>query len=70
MNDMALYQIQAPYFFAGFETNKDGGIIKTAPILNYMKARGWELDQAVNYCQSKNWKIYHIPDDYHTQTPS
>jgi hypothetical protein len=70
MNDMPLYQIKAPHFSAGFETNKDGGIIKTAPILNYMKARGWKINQAINYCRSKNWKIYLIPNDYHTQTPS
>lgn len=49
-----LYRIRAPYFVAGFEA-KNNTIIRTAPIIKYMK--GWTVKRALDYISRRGWKV-------------
>lgn len=53
-----MIQIKAPHFCAGVELS-DNKVVKTAPIVKYMK--GWEADRVSSYCdritkKKKKWK--------------
>lgn len=47
-------RITAPHFCAGVEIDRNSRIIRTAPILSYMK--GWTVERVTEYCDHKNWK--------------
>jgi len=52
-------QITAPHFCAGL-VMRDGFIVKTAPILKYM--RGWSYAKMVLYCAKKQWCFQNSSD--------
>lgn len=47
-------RITSPYFVACVAV-EDGLVTETAPILKYMRA--WGLEQVLDYCKTKNWKV-------------
>lgn len=54
----SLIRIDAPHFCAGVELC-DGKVVKTAPIVKYMK--GWNIQKVINYCdritnKKKRWE--------------
>jgi len=49
-----LIRICSSYFVAGVVL-EDNVVIKTAPIIKYMK--GWNSNKVVKYSINKNWKI-------------
>jgi hypothetical protein len=55
-----LFQIRAPHFTAGYETDGDGLVAVTAPIIKYMK--GWEQGRVWLYVVSKGWDVQHVRD--------
>ena len=54
---MSAYQINAPHFCAGVETRGEK-IIRTAPILKYM--RGWKAERMIDYCREKGWTVVEL----------
>ena len=52
MPNEELFQVKAPYFYAGIviENNK---VIAQSPILKYMK--GWSQAEVQRYCDNKCW---------------
>lgn len=50
-----LLRITANHFCAGAETDKNEVVVKTAPILKYMKGRTiWWIKR---YCKKKKWEL-------------
>lgn len=59
MGNIALFQIKAPHFTAGFEL-ADGKIRYCAPIIQWMQDRGWYLREIQAYCKAKGWELNEI----------
>jgi hypothetical protein len=53
-----LIRITAPHFVAGAEV-EGGKVIKTAPIIGYMK--GWAMAKVKGYCNYKEWRFEVLP---------
>jgi len=54
----SLLQIIAPHFVAGLIYDEYFFVIKTAPIIHYM--RGWNVREVMLYCKKKRWAIQDI----------
>jgi hypothetical protein len=52
---MLLFQIVAPHFVAGFETDETH-VVRTAPIIKYML--GWRREQVWTYVVDKGWRMH------------
>ena len=48
-----LTRIEAPHFVAGIVSDEDGIVVRTAPIVHYM--RGWHVMKAWRYTSRKKW---------------
>jgi len=49
------FQIQGPTLTAGIVLNQNFIVIKTAPIVKYM--RGWNYKKVCHYCSKRGWSI-------------
>jgi len=49
-----LIRIAAPHFVAGVVLDEQTRVIRTAPILHYM--RDWSLPRIITYCIVKQWQ--------------
>lgn len=49
------FQVTAPHFCAGFTLTERGTIVRSAPIIKWVKAHSLASIQA--YCKRKGWKI-------------
>jgi hypothetical protein len=66
MDDLYLLHIDASRFYAAVILNQYGRVIRTAPIVGYM--RGWTEKRVRDYCTPKGWKVMGHPIGHKEQS--
>jgi len=55
MRNNFLIRITSTYFCCGVEFNEKYKVVKTAPIVKWMKNKEWKF--IYDYCKKKGWKL-------------
>lgn len=53
-----LFQIQAPYFTAGFCVDAKNIVWKAAPIIRWLEDKPYSF--VVDYCKKKGWRLLSV----------
>lgn len=58
-----LFQITAPHFVAGLISNpKSGRVIRTAPIIKFMRENSYDMIRVEQYCRQKGWLVSSVEE--------